>query len=162
MFRWKENKPSEHYSKNTSLFIHNNHFCIIKKSNDNSFNQAIKELKLCFEVIDNVISYKHVESFVIYEYKPKKVQSPLTNIIVYDLETFNKVRSGPYCSCFYKLSEISGKYHRDITEKDYQKCLNDCVVFKGSGCINEMLDHVLSFKGEPKKSKIKLLNKIYM
>ena len=27
------------------------------------------------------------------------------------------------------------------------------VVFKGAGCIDEMLDHVLSFKGEPKKVK---------
>ena len=51
----------------------------------------------------------------------------------------------------YKLSKVSGKYHRDISEQEYQKCPNDCVVFKGTGCINEMLDFVLSFKGEPKK-----------
>ena len=40
-----------------------------------------------------------------------------------------------YCSCIYKLSKISGKYHRDISEQEYQKCLNDCVVFEGTGCI---------------------------
>ena len=44
----------------------------------------------------------------------KKVKSPLTNIVVYDLETFNKIRAVPYCSCIYKLNKISGKYHRDI------------------------------------------------
>ena len=50
-----------------------------------------------------------------------------------------------------------------MSEKDYQKNLNDCVVFKGTDCMNEMLDHVLSFEGEPKKkSKEKLLNKIYI
>ena len=81
---------------------------------------------------------------------------------MYDLETFNKIRAVPYCSCIYKLSIISGKYHRDISEQEYQKCLNDCVVFKGTECINEMLDYVLSFKGEPKKSKTKLLNIIYI
>ena len=54
--------------------------------------------------------------------KPKKVQSPLTNIVVYDLGTFNKIRAVPYCSCIYKLSKISGKYHRDISEQEYQKC----------------------------------------
>ena len=67
---------------------------------------------------------------------------------MYDLETFNKIRAVPYCSCIHKRSKISGKYHRDISEKKYQKCLNDCVVFKGTDCNNEMLDHVLSFKGE--------------
>ena len=83
-----------------------------------------------------------------------KVQSPLTNIVVYDLETSNKIRVVPYCSCIYKLSKISGKNYRDISEKEYQKCLNDSVVFEGTDCINEMLDHVLSFKAEPKKYQI--------
>ena len=85
---------------------------------------------------------------------------------MYDLETSNKIRVVPYCSCIYKLSKISGKYHRDISEKEYQKCLNDSVVFEGTDCINEsvvfegtdcineMLDHVLSFKAEPKKYQI--------
>ena len=87
----------------------------------------------------------------------KKVQSPLTNIIVYVSETFNKIRAVPYCSCIYTLSKSSGKYHRDIIEKEYQNRLNDCVVFKGSDCVNEMLDHVLSFKGKPKKVKNKFV-----
>ena len=36
-------------------------------------------------------------------------------------------------------------------------CLNDCIVCRGTDGINEMLDHVLSFKGEPKKIKIKIV-----
>ena len=43
------------------------------------------------------------------------------------METFNKIRAVPYCSCIYKLSKLSGEYHRDISEQEYQKCLNDCV-----------------------------------
>ena len=43
---------------------------------------------------------------------------------MYDLETFIKIGAVPYCSCIYKLSKISGKYNRDISEKEYQKCLN--------------------------------------
>ena len=154
--------PRNLAQRDISLFIYNNHFCLFWKSNGISFSQAIEELKNNFKVVDNVISDKHVKSFLKYEYNPKKVKSPLTNIVVYDLETCNKNRAVPYCSCIYKLSKISGKYHRDISEQEYQKCLNDCVVFKGTDCINEMLDHVLSFKGEPKKSKIKLLNIIYI
>ena len=142
---------------NTSLFIYNNHFCLIWKSVGISFEKAITELKDNFKVVDNVISDKHVKSFIKYEYNPKKVKSPLTNIVVYDLETFNKIRAVPYCSCMYKLSKISCNYHQDMSEQEYQNCLNDGVVFKGTGCNNEILDHVLSFKGEPKKVKNKIV-----
>ena len=139
--------------RNTSLSIYNIHFCLIWKSDGVSFEKAITELKDNFKVVDNVISDKHVESFIKYEYNPKRVKSPLTNLVGYDLETFNKIRAVPYCSCIYKLSKTSGNYHRDISEQEYQKCLNDCVVLKGTECNNEMLDHVLSFTGEPKKVK---------
>ena len=53
--------------------------------------------------------------------KLKKFQSPLTKIIVYDLETFNKIRVVPCFSCICKLSKISGKYYRDISQQEYQK-----------------------------------------
>ena len=144
--------------RNTALKIHHNHFCLIWKSDNVSFNQVIEnELKPNFKVVDNVISDKHVKGFIKYEYNRKKVKSPITNIVIYDLETFNKIKAVPYCSCIYKLSKLSGKYNRDMSEQEYQKCLNDCVVFKGTDCINEMLDHVLSFKGEPKKIKNKIV-----
>ena len=68
--------------------------------------------------------------FIKYGYKPKKVQSPLTNIFVYDLETFKKIRVVPFCSCIYKLNKCSAKYHRDKSEEKYQKYLNDCVVLR--------------------------------
>ena len=116
-----------------------------------------KELKPNFKIVDNVISDNHVRSVFKYENTPKKVQSRSTNIGVYDLETYIRDRAIPYCSCIYKPIKISGKCPRDLTEKEYQKCLNDCVVFKGSDCINEMLDHVLSCKGEAKKVKIKIV-----
>ena len=81
---------------------------------------------------------------------------------MYNLETFNKIRAVPYCSFIYKLSKFAGNNHRDISEQEYRKCLIDRVVFNGTGCSNEMLDHVLLFKGEPKNQKIKLLNIIYI
>ena len=150
--------PRNPTQRDTSLFMYNNHFCLIWNSNGINFNQVLEnELKPNFKVVDNVISDKHVKSFTEYEYNPKKIKSPLTNMVVYDLETFNKIRAVAYCSCIYKLSKISGKYHRDISEQEYQKCLNDCAVFKGTDGINEMLDHVLLFKGEPKKVKNKIV-----
>ena len=76
---------------------------------------------------------------------------------MFGLETSNKIRALPYCSCLYKLIKISGIYHRDISEKEHQKCLNDCVVSKRTDCIEEMLDHVLSFKGVVKKINTKIV-----
>ena len=149
--------PRNITQRNTALKIHNNHFCLIWKSDGVSFDRAIRELKDNFRVVDNVISDKHVKSFIKYEYKPKKVQSQLTNVVVYDIETFSTIKCIPYANCIYRLSKISGKYYRDISEKEYQKCLNDCIVFKGLDNINKMLDYVLQFKGEPKKINNKIV-----
>ena len=75
--------------------------------------------------------------------------------MLYDLETYNTINCAPYAKGIQKLSKISGNYHRDITEKEYQKCQSDCIVFKGLDNINKKLDHILSFKAEPKKSNRK-------
>ena len=89
--------PRNLTQRNTALKIHENHFCLIWKTDNISFNQVMEdELKPNFKVVDNVISDKHVKSFIKYEYNPKKVKSQLTNIVVYDLETFNKIRAVPY------------------------------------------------------------------
>ena len=149
--------PRNLTQRNTSLFIYNNHFCLIWKSQIISFNQVREnELKPNFRVVDNFVSDKHVKSFIKYDYKPKEVQSPLTNIVVYDSETFNKIRAVLFFSFICKLSKILGNYNRDISEQEIQKCLNDWVVFKGTNCNNGMLDHVLAFKGEPKEVRNKI------
>ena len=62
--------------RNTSLFIYDNHFCLVWKSNGISFDKARKELKDNFKLVDNVIPDKHVKSFVKYDYEHKKVKSP--------------------------------------------------------------------------------------
>ena len=59
-FNGKVITPRNFTQRNTTLFIHNNHFYLIWKSNGISFIQAIKELRQNFKVVDNVISDKHV------------------------------------------------------------------------------------------------------
>ena len=78
-------------------------------------------------------------------------------MIVYDIETFNTIKCVPYANCIYRLSKISGKYYRDISVKEYQKCLNDWIVFRGLDNINKMLDYVLQYKGEPKRINNKIV-----
>ena len=78
-------------------------------------------------------------------------------MIVYDIESFNSDRAVPYASGIYRLGKISGKNNGDISEKDCQKCLNDCFVFKGLDNFNEMLNYVLQIKREPKRVNNKIV-----
>ena len=99
--------------RNIALFLYKNHFCLIWKSDRDSFNQAINELKDNFKIVDNFITEENVISYFKYIYKPKKIDSHLTNFIVYDLETHNTDRARPYVFCFYRLSKLAGRYNRD-------------------------------------------------
>ena len=65
--------PRNLTQRNTSLYIHNNHFSLFWKSNGISFNQVIEnELKPIFKVVYNVISDTHLKSFIKYEDNLKK------------------------------------------------------------------------------------------
>ena len=43
-------------------------------------------------------------------------------MIIHALETFNTDKAVLYANCKKRLSKISSKYNRDITEKGYQNC----------------------------------------
>ena len=105
--------------------MHINHFCLIWKSEGVSFNQALKELKDNFKMVDNYITEENVKSHFKYEFIPRNIESYLTNFIVYDLETHNTNRARPYLFCFYRLSKIAGRYYSDLTQDEYKKCKND-------------------------------------
>ena len=75
-------------------------------------------MKTNFRVNDKYLSDKVIDSFTEYDYKPKKVQSQLIKVDVYDIETFNPIKCVAYANCIYKLFKISGKYYRDITETE--------------------------------------------
>ena len=85
-------------------------------------------------------------------YTTKKIQSHLTNFIVYDLETHNTDRAQPYCISFHRLIKLAGRYNRDSTPFEYEKCKNDSIVFVADDCITKALDFCLKFKGESRKT----------
>ena len=53
--------------KYIALYVYKNHFCLVWKSQRKAFNKAIDGLKNNFQIVDNVISDKHVKSFHKYE-----------------------------------------------------------------------------------------------
>ena len=122
------------------MYLYNNHFCLKWKSEGVSFNQAVRELKDIFKMVDNFITEEKVNSHFKYEFIPKKIESHLTNFIVYEIETHTTDRAPPCKMTFYRLSKISGRYGRDPTPEEVTKSINDTISFAGDNCIEKSLN----------------------
>ena len=140
------------------MFLYNNHFCLIWKSQGVSFNQVIQELKNNFKIVDNYITNENVNSHFKYEFTTKKIESHLSNFIVYDLETHNTDRTRPYVFCFFQLSKLAGRYDRDLTPNELEKCRKDTIAFDGDNCVEKALDFCLKLRGEERKVKNKIVD----
>ena len=144
--------------KNIAMYLYNNHFCLIWKSEGVSFNQAVKELKDNFKIVDTYITKDNGNSQIKYEFLPKKFEPQLTHFIVYHLETHNTDRARPSVFCFYRLSKLAGKYNRDLTRDERQKCKRDTIAFDGDNCFEIALDFCLKLKKEEREdNKNKIL-----
>ena len=140
--------PRSVTNRNNALYLYDNHFCPIKKSTNVSFNQALQELKDNFKIVDNYITEENVKSHFEYIYKPNKIESHLTNFIGYDLETHNTDRARHYVFCFYRISKLAGRYNRDLTSDEREKCKKDSIALDGDNCVEKALDFCLKLKGE--------------
>ena len=149
--------PRSVTNRDSALFLFDNHFRVIWKSECLSFKQAIKELKDNFEIVDNFITEENVNSHFKYEFIPKKIESHLSNFIVYDLETHNTDRTCPYNMTFYRLSKIAGRYERDPTQEDIHKSIDDTIAFSGDKYIGNALDFCLKLRGDERKLKNKIV-----
>ena len=110
-------------------------------------------MKVNFKVVDNFITEENVNSLFQYIYKPKKIESHLTIFILNDLETHNTARVRPYVFCFYRLSKLAGRYNRDLTRDEIDKCKKYTIAFDGVNCVEKVLDFCVKLKGEEYKDK---------
>ena len=149
--------PRSVSNRDSALYLYNNHFCLFWKSQGKNFEEAIQELKDNFKIVDNYITEENVNAYFKYEFTPKKIESHLTNFIVYDLETHNTNRARPYNMTFYRLSKIACRYNRDPTKEKLQKSINDTIAFIGDNCINDALDYLLKLKVEERKVNNKIV-----
>ena len=70
--------PRSVTDRDNALLLYNNHFCLIWKSQGVSFNQAIKEVKENFNIVDNYVTEEKVNSHFKYELISEKIKSQLT------------------------------------------------------------------------------------
>ena len=143
--------------RDSVLYLYNNHFCLIWKSENVSFNETNNELKANFKIVDIYINEENVNSHFKYEFIPKKIESHLSNFIVYDLETYSTDRARPYNITFYRLSKIAGRYDRDPTQEELQKSIKDTLSFVGDNCIGIAIDFLLRFKCDEREVKNKIV-----
>ena len=106
-----------------------------------------------FKIVDNYITEENVKPHFEYIYIPTKIESHLTNFIVYDLETHNTNRARLYVFCFYRLSKLGGRYNRNLTSDEIDKCKKDTIAFDGDDCAENASDVCLKLKGEKYKDK---------
>ena len=146
------------------LYLYKNHFCVLWISNGINFSKAVEELELNFKYVNNKVTDANVNKFTEYKFNPKKIDSQLNNVIVYDIETYNKERAIPYETYnheeekraipyaigFYPVSKIVSKWNRDLTQTEIDKCLNDISIFEGENCVPDMFKRLQLFKGEPR------------
>ena len=74
--------PRTGTKRDNALYLVNNNFCLIWKSEGVNFDQGIRELKNIFKIVDKFTTEENVKSHFEYIYKPKKIESHLTNFIV--------------------------------------------------------------------------------
>ena len=103
------------------------------------FKQDIEDLEGNFKIVDNFKAEESVISHFKYEFIPKKIDSHLTH---------KTDGARPYCFSFCRLSILAGKYNRDLSPYEIEKCKKDTSVFDGGNCISNALDFLLKFKGE--------------
>ena len=149
--------PRSITNRDIALYLYNDHFCLIWKSQGKSFKDTIQELKDNFKIVDNYITEENVNAYFKYEFIPKKIKSHLTNFIVYDLETLNTDRDKPYKMTIHRLSKIAGRNYRDPQPQELQKSIDDSIAFSGDNSINDALDFLLKLKGEERNVNNKIV-----
>ena len=56
-----------------------------------------------------------------------------------------------------RLSKLAGRYYRDLTPSELEKCRNDTIAFDGDNCVSKTLDFCLKLKGEERNVQNKIV-----
>ena len=71
--------------------------------------------------VDSDKNRQYQKTYILYG----KTENDQNILIIYDLETFNTDRAIPYTVSCYPVSKSIGKYDRDLTNEEIEKCRND-------------------------------------
>ena len=143
------------------LIIHENHFCVIWKTKNTSFTNAIKELEDNFKYEDNQISDNILKQVQEYKFPISNEKDCLYAVFAFDLETANvdyKQYCVPYAAGCYHLNLLKECYNGNLSEDDIKIERENVHIFdyKNKNPLMDMINFIVkNYKGKPKFFKDK-------
>ena len=157
----KRNLPLSIKERGACLHNHKNHFCVIWKTIDTTFTNAIQELEKNVEYEPNHISENNLKQVVEYKFPKSNEKDCLFAVFSFDLETVN-VPDQEFCEAYaagcYHLDRLKDCFNGDFTEKELETERQHVHKFNRANN-NPVLDMnkeiITIYKGKPKYFKDK-------
>ena len=132
--------------KNTCVYIHKNHYCVIwKKNRKDSLLNGVDEIDKNFKYIKNKINEDNLKQRTRYRFPKYEKIDQLENVFVFDLETQNDQEfAETYAAGLYDVNRLRDCWHRDLTGDELVIERKNVTVFDASNgnCIMNMLKYI--------------------
>ena len=138
------------------FFIHNNHFCVIWKTNQSTFPDAIEEIENNFKYEGTQINDNILQQVIKYKFPISYEMNCLYNVFAFDLETCNVEYSEcceSYAAGVYHLNNLNWCFIGNLGKKELANERSKVHVFdrENGNPVMEMIDYVRNkYKGKPK------------
>ena len=107
-------------TKNKCLYLHNNDFCVVFKSEGLRLKQAAEEVKNNFYYQNKVVSNDNLKKVILYSFELEKLNNQL-NLLAFDFETFKDAENAvPYAGAFYSIFKLNMNSNRDSTNEEIE------------------------------------------
>ena len=103
--------------KNICVHIHENHYCVIWKTNRKDYLlNGVEEIEKIFKKVKNKINENNLKQRIRYRFPKHGTIDQLENVFVFDLETHNDHDfADAYAAGLYDVNRLRDKCDRDLT-----------------------------------------------
>ena len=143
------------------LYIHENHFCLIWKTKNTTFTDAIKEIEDNFKYEANEISDNILKQVQEYKFPISNEKDCLYAVFAFAFETANvdyKQYCVPYAAGCYHLNRLKECYNGNLSEEELKIERENVHIFdyKNKNPVMDMIIFIVkNYKGKPKFFKNK-------
>ena len=142
--------------RNICLCLHEKHFCLIWKTNETTFTDAIDELEKNFKYVSNQINNDILSQVKVYKFPKQSDMNCMDSVFSFDIETTNvdyKLYCEPYAVGCYHLNRLKYRYKRDLLPCEIEQELSHVHVFgyENKNPVFDMIKYVAAnYKGRAK------------
>ena len=143
------------------LYVHENHFCVIWKTEKTTFISAIKELEDNFEYEPNHITDNILKQVQEYKFPISNEKDCLFAVLSFDLETVN-VPYQEFCEAYgagcYHLDRFKECYNGDLAKEELEIERQYVHIFdrENNNPVLDMIKYIITnYEGKPKYFKDK-------